>query len=79
MLVEARIPVTEVNDVQSLLADPHVQARGSIAMVDDPELGVLHMPAPAPHLSRTPLRIATTGPALGADTEDVMRDWSGKT
>jgi formyl-CoA transferase len=76
-LLGARIPVTEVNDVESLLADPHVQARGSIALVDDPELGTLHMPAPAPHLSRTPPRIVTTGPALGADTEGVLRDWLG--
>jgi crotonobetainyl-CoA:carnitine CoA-transferase CaiB-like acyl-CoA transferase len=74
-LVRARIPVTEVNSAQSLLDDPHVQARGSISVVDDPELGTLRMPAPAPHLSRTPPRIATTGPALGADTEDVLRDW----
>jgi crotonobetainyl-CoA:carnitine CoA-transferase CaiB-like acyl-CoA transferase len=74
-LVSARIPVTEVNSVQSLLDDPHVQARRSISLVDDPELGTLRMPAPAPHLSRTPPRIATTGPALGADTEDVLRDW----
>jgi formyl-CoA transferase len=75
LLVSARIPVTEVNSAESLLDDPHVQARGSISVVDDPELGTLRMPAPAPHLSRTPPRIATTGPALGADTDDVLRDW----
>jgi formyl-CoA transferase len=77
-LVAARIPVTEVNDVESLLADPHVRARQSIAAVDDPELGTLYLPAPAPHLSRTPPRIATTGPRLGADTDDVLRDWLGE-
>ncbi|MEX1009247.1 MAG: CoA transferase [Acidimicrobiia bacterium] len=78
-LVAARIPVTVVNDVESLLADAHVQARSSISVVDDPELGTLHMPAPAPHLSRTPPRITSTGPALGADTDDVVRDWLGET
>src|SRR6185369_6987494 len=61
-LVAARIPVTMVNDVEDLLADAHVRARSSIAAVDDPELGTLHMPAPAPRLSRTPARIASTGP-----------------
>jgi len=76
-LVQARIPVTEVNDVASLVADVHAQARGSIAAVVDPELGTVYMPAPAPHLSRTPPRIASTGPALGADTDDVLRDWLG--
>jgi formyl-CoA transferase len=74
-LVDARIPVTEVNDVARLLADPHVQARGSIVEIDDAELGTLRMPAPAPHLSRTPMRIASTGPALGEHTASVVRDW----
>ena len=78
-LVAARIPVTEVNDVERLLADAHVRARSSIAVVEDPELGTLHMPAPAPRLSRTPARIASTGPALGANNDDVLRDWLGET
>ncbi len=77
-LVAARIPVTEVNDVESLLADAHVRARSSIAVVEDPELGTLYMPAPAPRLSRTPARIASTGPALGANNDDVLRDWLGE-
>jgi len=77
-LVDARIPVTEVNDVASLLADPHVQARGSVVELDDKELGTLRVPAPAPHLSRTPLRIATTGPARGEHTESVLHDWLGE-
>jgi crotonobetainyl-CoA:carnitine CoA-transferase CaiB-like acyl-CoA transferase len=77
-LVQARIPVADVNDLESLLADTHVRARDSIAAIGDPELGALHVPAPAPHLSRTPARIASTGPALGADTDDVLRDWLGR-
>jgi crotonobetainyl-CoA:carnitine CoA-transferase CaiB-like acyl-CoA transferase len=77
-LVAARIPVTAVNDVEGLLADAHIRARSSIVVVDDPELGTLHMPAPAPRLSRTPARIASTGPALGADNDDVVRDWLGE-
>jgi crotonobetainyl-CoA:carnitine CoA-transferase CaiB-like acyl-CoA transferase len=77
-LVAARIPVTEVNDVERLLADAHVRARSSIAAVEDRELGTLHMPAPAPRLSRTPARIASTGPVLGANNEEVLRDWLGE-
>ena len=50
---------------------------GSIATIDDPELGTLHMPAPAPRLSRTPAAIVTPGPPLGADTDAVLRDWLG--
>ena len=36
------------------------------------------MPAPAPRLSRTPARIASTGPALDADHDAVLRDWLGE-
>jgi crotonobetainyl-CoA:carnitine CoA-transferase CaiB-like acyl-CoA transferase len=78
-LVAHRIPVAEVNDVESLLADAHVRARSSIATVDDPELGELHIPAPAPHLHVTPLRIRSSGPALGADTDAVIQEWLGDT
>jgi formyl-CoA transferase len=77
-LVDARIPATEVNDVATLLADPHVQARGSIVQLDDAELGTVRVPAPTPHLSRTPLRIAHTGPAPGEHTAAVLRDWLGE-
>jgi crotonobetainyl-CoA:carnitine CoA-transferase CaiB-like acyl-CoA transferase len=78
-LVGARIPVTEVNDVADLLADPHVQARHSIVELDDAELGTLRVPAPAPHFSRTPPRVTTTGPALGEHTASVLHDWLGET
>jgi formyl-CoA transferase len=75
VLGDARIPAVRVNDVAGLLADPHVRARGSIALVEDGDLGARYMPAPSPHFSRTPPRISATGPALGADTADVVREW----
>jgi crotonobetainyl-CoA:carnitine CoA-transferase CaiB-like acyl-CoA transferase len=76
-LDESRIPVTEVNDLARLVADPHVVARGSIATVDDPELGTLLMPAPEPHLSATPGRITAPAPGLGEHTGAVVADWLG--
>jgi crotonobetainyl-CoA:carnitine CoA-transferase CaiB-like acyl-CoA transferase len=74
-LIATRIPVAEVNDLQRLLADPHVQARRSVIEVDDPDLGTVCMPSPQPHLSATAGRIRNTGPALGAHTDEVVRDW----
>ena len=41
----------------------------------DDELGERYMPAPTPHLSRTPARITASGPALGAGAADVLREW----
>jgi len=77
--LDARIPIAEVNDLAALVDDPHVRARGSIAVVEDPFLGPLMMPAPAPRLSTTPGRIDHSAPALGADTDNVCRDWLGIT
>jgi formyl-CoA transferase len=71
----ARIPVSEVNDLARLVADPHVVARGSVAHVEDPELGPLVMPAPQPRLSATPGRIARPAPALGEHTDAILAEW----
>jgi crotonobetainyl-CoA:carnitine CoA-transferase CaiB-like acyl-CoA transferase len=73
----ARIPITEVNDLATLVADPHVKARGSVVSVPDPDIGDVLMPAPVPRLNRTPATINWTGRGLGADTDAVCHDWLG--
>jgi len=78
-LLGARIPVAPVNTVADLVADPHVQARGSVVDVADPELGPVRMVAPFARLSATPAGIRWTGPALGAHTDEVYREWAGCT
>lgn len=75
MLLAARIPVAPVNTVADLVQDPHVQARGDLVTVDDPVLGAVRMVAPLARLSATPAEIRWTGPALGAHTDEVYRDW----
>jgi crotonobetainyl-CoA:carnitine CoA-transferase CaiB-like acyl-CoA transferase len=75
----ARIPITLVNDLATLWADPHVQTRASVMAVDDDGIGTVLMPAPVPRLSATPGRIAWTGRAPGADTDAVCRQWLGLT
>jgi crotonobetainyl-CoA:carnitine CoA-transferase CaiB-like acyl-CoA transferase len=73
----ARIPVTMVNDLATLCADPHVQARQSVITVEDDAMGNVLMPAPVPRLSRTPGRVSWTGRPLAADTDEVCREWLG--
>jgi len=72
------VPVTPVNDIDALLLDPHVLARESLARVSDPDLGDLVLVAPTPRLGRTPGRIRSLGPKLGADTNSVFLEWTGR-
>ncbi len=72
----AAMPVMSVADV---VADPHVQARGSIANVQDPKLGTLRMQAPTPHLSATPGAVRFPGPRLGEHNAEVYGRLLGKT
>jgi formyl-CoA transferase len=71
LLAEARIPVTPVNDMAAVFADPHIQARGNLARLADPEVGELTLPAPSPRLSGTPARFQGPAPALGAHNTEV--------
>jgi len=74
---DARISVAEINDLDQVMADPNVRARGSITRFEDPRLGTIKTPAPTPRLTKTPGRIARPAPALGEHTEAVCRDWLG--
>jgi crotonobetainyl-CoA:carnitine CoA-transferase CaiB-like acyl-CoA transferase len=76
-LLRAKIPVSPVNTVPDLLADPHVGERGSVVTVDDPDMGELHLvPAPT-RLDGTPVRITHAGPALAAGAATFLRDQLG--
>lgn len=71
-LVKQRIPVAPVNDLEQLLADPHVQARNSLLTFKDPELGDVAVTNPAPRLSQSPGSIRTINPKLGEHNDEVF-------
>ena len=74
-LLDAQIPVSPVNDVRDVLADAHVQERGSLVEVDVGD-ETITVPAPLPRLSGS-RRTPTPAPALDADREAVLADWLG--
>jgi crotonobetainyl-CoA:carnitine CoA-transferase CaiB-like acyl-CoA transferase len=74
----ARVPITLVNDLDSLIADPQVRDRGSVIMVDDPDLGTVVLPGPIAHLSHTPGTVRWLGRVIGADNDVVLADWLGE-
>lgn len=72
-----RVVSGKVNDIEDVMTDPHIAARQAIASVPDEEVGTLRMPAPVPHLSRTPGTIRWTGRQSGTANEEVFGQWLG--
>ncbi|MFE1599550.1 CaiB/BaiF CoA transferase family protein [Methylobacterium sp. ID0610] len=68
---QAEVTVGPVYDPAGFALDPHVQGRGVLVEVEDPDLGPVPMHAPFPRLSRTPGRIRRLAPRLGQDEGDV--------
>lgn len=71
------VAAAPVADIAQVFANPHYRARGTIVEVEDEDLGRVRTLAPHPRLSATPGRIRGMGPALGRDTEAVLRDLLG--
>lgn len=66
---EAHAACAPVYSMNEVLADPHVQARGSIQDVDGTPMQGL-----VAHLSATPGRIRWAGRPLGADTDEILAE-----
>lgn len=73
-LAEAGIPVAPINDYPTATTDPHVQARDMFQDVELSDGRVVPLLAPATKFSRTPVRIRSAAPALGADNEALLRE-----
>jgi crotonobetainyl-CoA:carnitine CoA-transferase CaiB-like acyl-CoA transferase len=71
---EAEAACAPVYSMNEVLADPHVQARGSVAEIDGTPMQGL-----VARLSATPGRIRWAGRPLGADTDDVLAELDERT
>jgi itaconate CoA-transferase len=71
-LDKARLPYGRVNGVGEVLAHPQMSARGMIKKINSP-VGTIPVLASPLHLSDSPPRLDPM-PALGEDTEDVLRE-----
>jgi crotonobetainyl-CoA:carnitine CoA-transferase CaiB-like acyl-CoA transferase len=70
----AQAAVAPVYDVRDVLADPQFRALGTVARLDDPELGPLRMQNVLFRLSATPGAIRWPGRPHGADTDEVLTE-----
>jgi crotonobetainyl-CoA:carnitine CoA-transferase CaiB-like acyl-CoA transferase len=71
LLDAAEVPNAPISSIADIVAEPHVQARGTLLTVDDPEIGPVLMPAPVPRLSATPAVVRRPAPRLGEHNAEV--------
>ncbi|MBV9250894.1 MAG: CoA transferase [Acetobacteraceae bacterium] len=69
----AEVTANPVYEIDQLIEDPHVQARGVIVEAPDEEAGSVLMHNVIPRLSETPGRLRTPAPALGQHTRGILQ------
>jgi len=69
---EAQAAVAPIYSVKEIMADPQYEALGSIAAIDDPDLGTVRMQNVMFRMSDTPGRIRWAGRGLGEDNRAVF-------
>jgi crotonobetainyl-CoA:carnitine CoA-transferase CaiB-like acyl-CoA transferase len=68
------VPVGTAYDAAQILADPHIEARGDIVVVDDPVAGPVRQQAPYPRLDGERAAAPAPAPGLGEHNREV---WCG--
>jgi crotonobetainyl-CoA:carnitine CoA-transferase CaiB-like acyl-CoA transferase len=70
----AEVPASKIYTIRDIVADAHYEARAMIREIRTADGGTLKVPGVVPRLSATPGDFAGGGPALGAHTDDVLRE-----
>lgn len=74
VLREHRVPVSRINSIADIVADPQFRARDMLVEVDDDRLDhTLLVPGIVPRLSRTPGSVPPLAEELGASTDAIRR------
>jgi CoA:oxalate CoA-transferase len=74
ILMAARVPCAPVRDLDEVMNDPNMHARGTLQWQNHPEFGRIVVPhSPLRYVGVTP-RALEPSRILGADTEAVLRD-----
>jgi formyl-CoA transferase len=68
----AEVTATPIYEIDQLLDDPHVQARGVIVEAPDEEAGSVLMHNIIPRLSDTPGKLRIPAPNLGQHTRSIL-------
>jgi formyl-CoA transferase len=73
-LAQAEVPAGKIYSVADIAADPHYAARGMLEHVEQEDGTSLTVPGFVPKLSATPGSHRRNAPALGQDTDAVLRE-----
>jgi len=68
------VPVSAVNSIADIFADPHYDARDMLVEIDHPKLGSLRVPGVIPKFSETPGEVRSAGPTLGEHNDEVYAE-----
>jgi formyl-CoA transferase len=69
----ASVPAGRIYTIADIAADPHYQARGMLQQITTADGSALTVPGIVPKLSATPGGQHRNAPALGQDTDEVLR------
>jgi crotonobetainyl-CoA:carnitine CoA-transferase CaiB-like acyl-CoA transferase len=73
----AGVPCGPIMSIEDIFEDAQYAARGNLQRFDDPRVGTVIVPAAIPLLSRTPAQLRNLGGALGAQTEEILKELLG--
>jgi formyl-CoA transferase len=71
---EAGVPAGPIYSIPEALDDPHARARGMVQELTHPTLGPVKALGNPVKMSRTPPVMAKVAPALGEDTDAILRE-----
>lgn len=76
-LIKARIPCAPVREIDEVVNDPHMHARGTLKRIDHPELGEVVLPTGPMLFSDSTRPDLSPSKAVGADNAAVFGGWLG--
>ena len=74
VLDAAQVPVGRIYNIADIASDPHYKARGMLDEITTQDGSRIAMPGFVPKLSLTPGGHRRNAPALGQDTDAVLRE-----
>jgi CoA:oxalate CoA-transferase len=79
LLMRHRVPCAPVRELSEVTSDAHMHARGTLQVIDHPDLGPVPLFAGPMRFGGTDSIEIVPSKALGADTDEVLSGFLGKT